>query len=191
MPADGLVLIVPSSATVTGTGSSATINANGSVSFTCNTLTLEGVFSSSYDTYVVSLDVSETGATFAELRYRWRASGSDSTTGYAHQDLNAVGNTLIASRSTVETSAFIGEYGGDTNLQCGTTTYLFDIGRAVATKWRSMNISRENLLVSDNQKYHDISGFHNVATAYTGLVLYNANANRKATGLISVYGFNQ
>jgi hypothetical protein len=50
MSKNGLVLVKPSSVVVTGT---ATITTNGSVDFSCTSLLLNGVFSSTYDNYMM------------------------------------------------------------------------------------------------------------------------------------------
>ena len=64
MSKNGLVLVKPSSVVVTGT---ATITTNGSVDFSCTSLLLNGVFSSTYDNYmmVISGNTSTGSAAFS------------------------------------------------------------------------------------------------------------------------------
>lgn len=59
MSKNGLVLVKPSSVVVTGT---ATITTNGSVDFSCTSLLLNGVFSSTYDNYMMVISGNAAGS---------------------------------------------------------------------------------------------------------------------------------
>jgi hypothetical protein len=95
---NGLVVMTPTSVAKTGTGSTATINSDGSVVFDlCTTLSLNGVFTSSYDNYMIVMRAT-TSLAWPYFNSRLRASGTDNTTAssYTNQYLTANGTTVSA-----------------------------------------------------------------------------------------------
>ena len=79
----GMVLLKPTSISYTGT--SATISANGSVAFSaCSNLGFNGVFSSEYDNYVISMDSSNSGS-ISYFTARLRSAGVDETSSVYHE----------------------------------------------------------------------------------------------------------
>jgi hypothetical protein len=91
-------LMEPTSISYTGT--SASISANGSVSFTsCSSLSLNGVFSAGYDNYRIV--AWHTGSVASTVRMRLRASGADTAgTGYTNQIIEAYSTTVAGRRDT-------------------------------------------------------------------------------------------
>lgn len=185
MPINGLVTMTPTSIASTGTGNSSSINTNGSVTFsTCATLSLNGVFTSSYDNYMLVVrHTHSTSSAGVALQFRLRASGTDNSTAssYVSQLLESNGTTLTALRGTTT----FGYISLTTNVQReGATTYLFGPQLAQATAWRSVAVYG----VSSAGMY-DVGGTHNQATAYDGITIYPPSGS--ITGLVTVYGFNQ
>jgi len=176
----GMVLLTPTSITYTGT--SASIGANGSVEFTaCLSLSLNGVFSADYDNYMVS--IRHLGSTNDALNARLRSSGSDaSATNYVWQILRADGVTVDGARFSTQSEFRIGSIIG--NLRSGLVCNFFGPYLAQPTAFRS--VSAEPDTPSDNARIYDNAGTHSLSTSYDGLSLICGAGN--FTGLVSVYG---
>ena len=108
MATNGIRLITPTSVDVTGAGSSATINAGGSVTFsTAATLSLNGVFSATYDNYIIEMQLRSNGSN-ADVYGRLRLSGSDASgSNYTVQVLNSNSTSVTGVRLTSQTSMII------------------------------------------------------------------------------------
>lgn len=186
---NGLVVMTPTSTAKTGTGSTATINSDGSVTFSsCETLSLNGVFTSSYDNYMISLNVKNTSGTNGFVTYyRLRASGTDNSTAssYVYQGLYAQSTSVGGSRSTQNFGAL--DDGGSGN-RTGSTAYFFGPYLSQPTAWRSVCASG-----FQSGSTEDKAGTHNQSTAYDGLTIYwtFGGSPVKSDGFITVYGFNQ
>jgi len=96
----GLKLLVPTSVAVgSGTG---TASASGTVTFTTvSSVSLNGVFSSTYDNYLILVEVIP--ATGSQLNFKLRASGTDTSTGYNRQVFLGDDTTSSAGRTTNQT----------------------------------------------------------------------------------------
>ena len=183
MPINGLVVMTPTSIASTGTGNSSSINADGSVDFSsCATLSLNGVFTSSYDNYMVVVrHVHDTGD--SNTLYRLRASGTDNSTAssYVSQNLAASSTTVSASRST-QGYGFVGTASND--KRDGVTLYLFGPYLAQPTAVRT--VTANGYL---DAQIGDFASTHNQSTAYDGITLYPSSGS--FSGLLAVFGFNQ
>lgn len=182
MPVNGLVTMTPTSIASTGTGNSSSIGTNGSVTFSsCETLSLNGVFTSSYDNYLIKLLITTAGAT-GSANMRLRVSGTDNSTGnsYVWQQLRVTGTTLSASRTTTTSWNFV----YNDNNPTGVDVFVFGPQLTQATAMRSINAS--DYL---NAQIYDIGGTHNQATSYDGFSILNML--QQPSGKICVYGFNQ
>jgi len=181
MAVNGLELITPTS--IAHSSGSASINAGGSVTFSAVTsLSLNGVFSSTYDNYVIDIrhisSLSDRGVSI-----RWRVSGVDDTgSNYARQRINALSTTVSASRSTGATSAdFIYT---DNSQRSGTTSYVYGPFLSQPTAHRSCNA-----LGLGGASLMDVAATHSLSTSYDGFTLSPTTGN--FTGLIKVYGLAQ
>lgn len=179
MATNGIVLIKPSSVAKTGASSTATINAGGSVTFgLCDTLSLNDVFSSAYDNYII--DIRHTGSNDTYVRMRFRLSGTDNSTAnsYVVQKLEGSSTTVAGSRTTsTETYAAYpsnAQRGGD-------QIFLYGPALAQPTAGRSVNVSGYL-----SATITDFAWTHNQSTAYDGLTIYPGAGT--FTGLIKVYG---
>ena len=183
MSKNGLILLTPTSIAYTGT--SATISANGSVSFSSiGSLSLNGVFSADYDNYTVVIGGKSSG-NYDSVRVRYRASGTDDTgSNYTYQSLTAVGTLVDAYRATTDhiySSLF------------GTTSYggvVFNIYGPYltsATAFRSVTCS-----ITNNARIDDAASTHSQSTSYDGLTISpSTGINRPFTGRIAVYGMRK
>lgn len=188
MPVNGLVTMTPTSVAKTGTGSTATINTNGSVTFsTCATLSLNGVFTSSYDNYMISVRWQPASSASSVLDMRLRASGTDNSSSlYTTQYLAVEATGVFPSRVTATASTTRWYAANTINTQRdGATFYVFGPYLSQATAIRGISVYG---LTSGS--LYDFAGTHNSATAYDGFTIYHDNSST-LTGLISVYGFNQ
>lgn len=177
----GMRLITPTSITSTGAGNSSSIGSNGSVTFTsCATLSLNGVFTSRFDNYVISVRcIAASTGTTALLRLR--ASGTDATGigDYINQNLLANGTLISASRDTG-----LGYWGTGTIASTwadGLTISIYYPYLAQYTAFRSVDVSG---YLGAYPK--DAAGTHAVATSYDGFTIYPLSD--VFTGRISVYG---
>lgn len=175
----GMVLITPTSVVAAGTGSSATIGANGSVEFSaCTSLSLNGVFTSGYDNYMVVLR--GTSSLAAGINVRWRVNGTDNSTAssYTSQNIQATGTTVNAARSSGDSGNFAVM---NATQRCGFTTHIFGPNLAQPTAWRTVTAND-----SSSARIEDYTVTHNQSTSYDGFTLICGNGNM--TGLVSVYG---
>jgi hypothetical protein len=179
---NGLVVMTPSSVAKTGGSSTATINADGSVTFgSCATLSLNGVFTSDYDNYMIGMRFSSSAGT--GIRYRLRLAGVDNSTvnSYVGQTLSAYNTTISSGRYTFDN----GLLGASSNAQKnGVTVYVFGPNLVQPTATRTVAVDSEN-----GARFFDYATTHNQSTSYDGITLYPVSGDM--TGLITVFGFNQ
>lgn len=173
----GGVLMSPTSIAYTGT--SASINTRGSVSFTaCSSLSLNGVFTADYDYYQII--IRQDNSAEAYLNYRLRASGTDNSTAnsYVSQILYGDNTTVGASRVTTDKGYIC--YLGSVQRN-GVTLNVYGPYLAQPTAWRG--IGADDYLSAE---VLDVAGTHNQSTAYDGFTLLPTTG--ALDGLVSVYG---
>ena len=177
----GLKLIVPTSATATGAGSSATVSATGKVTFTTVTaLSVNGCFTSAYDNYLIV--ARGKGPDVPDNRFRLRASGTDATgSNYTQQSLGANSTTVSGGRSTSD-RAVAGSF--DTTDNSGYHYYVYGPNLAQPTAMR--NISAWGYL---GAYILDFAATHSLSTAYDGFTIFPQSSTM--TGALCVYGLAQ
>lgn len=180
---NAMMLIKPSSVDITGAGSSATINDSGSVTFSaCESLSLNGVFSSTYDNYVINYWFTSSGG--ANIGLRLRLSGSDATaSNYVDQLLSADSTSVTGFRGTQDRFRGGDSYG---TQRAGFTNFMYGPALAQPTAYR---LVAANDLTS--AALFDGAGTHSLSTAYDGFTLYNRTAGTTFGGLVKVYGMRQ
>lgn len=176
----GLILVTPSSATAGGTGSSATINPKGSVSFTsCTTLDLDGVFTSTYTNYRIVMSTGFSLGTSILMQYR--AGGSTATGNqYNYQAQEANSTTLAGSRTTAVSSIAVGYAYSNT----GVILDLYGPNLAEQTVSRSISPSPQITFT-----LIDYAGVHTLGVAYDG-IRFTLNTNA-ISGRVCVYGWSK
>jgi len=169
-------LVEPSSINFSGT--SASIVGDGSVTFSAvSSLSLNGVFSSTYDNYMVVYTALGSTANFTQ--FRLRAAGSNSTTGYARQFIFAGATTVSANRVTGGDIWF--DLGLSTTLQGGSTSFWYGPYLAQPTAFRGVSADpRTGATISDYAQTHSVS------SAYDGFEFSLNTGN--STGRVAVYG---
>jgi hypothetical protein len=176
----GMVLMKPSTVDKTGASSSATIQANGSVAFTsCETLSLNGVFTTDYDNYTLSIRANS--STAATVFIRFRANGSDNSTAnsYTYQYLIANDVSVSGARTTLDLG---GLFIPRAVQRSGCSTNIYGPYLAQPTAYRS--VSAGDLSSAVIEEY---AGTHNQSTSYDGFTIF-VSAGVTFSGLVSVYG---
>lgn len=179
---DGYEICVPTSTAVTGTGSSATINTNGSVTFSaCTSLSLNGVFTSTYDNYMIVMRHSR--STSDDYMYgRLRLSGTDNTTAssYTTQQLEAATTIIVSSRTTT-TRWYL--FGSGSSVRDGGVINLYGPYLVQPTAFRALSADG-----SGTARLFSAGGTHNQSTSYDGITFENAGGTNSYSGLVCVYG---
>lgn len=182
MSVNGLVVMTPTSIASTGAGNSSSIGANGKVTFSsCATLSLNGVFTSSYDNYMIS--IRNYTAASADQRWRLRSAGVDASgNNYTYQYLYGNGTSVTAGRATFNvftiTSGFNAGYGG-------AQAFVFGPFLAQPTASRSVPAATSGT----NAIVYDWAETHSLSTSYDGLTFFPDSGTM--TGAVTIYGFNQ
>ena len=175
----GMVLMSPTSINYTGT--SASIGANGSVTFTgCSNISLNGVFNTDYDNYVIVYRNASGDNRVSNLRLR--ASGTDNSTAssYVRQLVQAYQTSTGASRTTDNTfGQMMLSYSAV--AQAGMTINMYGPFLAQPTAMRSVSAESGTFAyIEDN------ACTHNQSTSYDGFSIYTSAST--TSGVISVYG---
>jgi hypothetical protein len=171
-----MVLMNPTSIAYSGT--SATLGANGQVTFSAVTsLSLNGCFTADFDNYVVSLRWQP--STAEGFNVRLRAAGTDNTTAssYVSQRLDASSTTVGANRLT--NNYWFNTYSGSTN-PAGNVLNLYGPFLAQPTAIRGVSVATVS-----SASIEDYAGTHNQSTSYDGMTIYSSAS---LTGAVQVYG---
>jgi hypothetical protein len=162
---------------VAGSGSqTATIVGQGSVEFAnATSLSLNGVFTSAYDNYMIV--VRNTASAGERFEFRLRAGTDASGSNYVRQSLNADSTAISADRATM-TSFNLQLVGTSPN---GWLSYWYGPNLAQPTAFRGVSVSSRS-----SGYIVDQAGTHSLATAYDGFSMIAVSCN--ITGLVSVYG---
>lgn len=175
--APGMVLINPTSIAYSGT--SASVGANGQVTFTAVTsLSLNGVFSADFDNYFVSFrSVLSSGDEV--IAARLRASGTDdSGSNYVRQTLNADGTSVSGGLST---STFAWGCPTSATQRSGAANFIYGPALAQRTTFRLLSAWGYN-----NAYIQDVTTTHSLSTGYDGITFYRSP--QTFTGAVQVYG---
>lgn len=174
---DGLISMTPTSIAYSGT--SASINADGGVDFTAVTsLSLNGVFTSGFDNYLVVILTNP--STTAALRMRLRASGTDDSSNQTQQYVSANSTTIGGARQTV--TSFDINY-GDTGPS-GVSIHLYGPYLAQATAGRKIMAS--NRLGAFIEDY---AFTHSATTQFDGATFLVGSGT--VSGNIVVFGYEE
>lgn len=173
-----MVLMKPTSVVVTS--GSATINRNGSVSFTATpSLSLNGVFTASFNNYMIKIrSFVASGGAFISARFR-ASNTNDTTPNYNYQFLIADSNSVTASTASSQTNGFWGVT--FSNPVSGAVSYVY--GPQLAQQTVVRVVGQESL---NSGTLRDIAWSNTTSTSYDGLTMYHDTI--AMTGSISVYG---
>lgn len=175
----GLVPISPTTVEKAGTGSTATANTLGQVTFSaCTSLSLNGVFSSAYKNYRIIINI-DTATNATDTYLRLRATTDNSATIY-QSFWAAISGTAIQRYGNSSQTAAIIAYSGVSNFYgCA-----IDIHSPFASQKTSggFNCQFDNAI--------NIGGFwHNAATSFDGFTILPSIGS--FGGTIQVFGYNE
>jgi hypothetical protein len=183
--AAGLKLLTPTSVAV-GSGSGS-VTSTGTVTFSsASSVSLNGVFSSTYENYRIVFTTSNFSASDA-LSFRLRASGSDySSANYSISGTRNYSNTatISALNASSQTSIAMGSTNSGAGDRCGITIDIFKPFTNYTNKVMHITVAGQ-----------DTSGFYNrhqVGLADGGTYIFDGFtfiiASGNMTGTVSVYG---
>lgn len=174
----GMVLVKPLSIDYSGT--SASIGTNGQVTFSSiSSLSLNGVFSSTFDNYTIVVRVTGGVGSAANIAVRLRSNGTDdSSNNYVYQDLTASGTSVSAGRTTLNMAYLFDQY---ESQRAGATINVYGPALAQPTAFRS--VTAEDL---SSAYLRDRAATHSVSSFFDGIT-FVPNATGQ-TGALQVYG---
>lgn len=178
----GLIPMVPSSVSVTGT--SASFSANGMISFTAMTaLTVNGIFTPDYSIYHY-LFVSDYATGNADIvRFQMTSSGTpDSGSVYSHQYVNGTGTTKQRARGTSQTNSRFA--GIDDDGASSAWGYIFSPALAEGTA-----VYNQGTVFYANSYYVSNVCHVKTTTAYDGIYIYPAASN--ITGTLQFFALEE
>jgi hypothetical protein len=175
----GMVLIKPTS--IAHSGTSASIGTNGQVTFTAVTsLSLNGVFSATYDNYVVAL--TGTTSSNAFVRCRMFDGSAPVTTGtYTIQHINANDTSVTSGRDGTQSWLDFTNWTSGGSLWSGSMISVYGPFLAQPTAIRFVNLDN-----SSSARIYETAGTHSLSTSYPGLNLFPSAGS--ISGTVSVYG---
>jgi hypothetical protein len=180
---EGLVSMKPSSIAFSGT--SASINSDGGVDFSAvSSLSLNDVFTSDYDNYLLVMRHVGSSAGQDAVTMRLRAAGSDATAAdYTGQSLFSSSTTVAAGRGTSLTGFFITNT--DNTQRNGVQVHVYGPALAQPTATRSVTVESTSEAI-----LNDYANTHSLSTSYDGFTLLVASPDTM-TGNIHVFGYEE
>ncbi len=177
LPLAGLVPIVPTSVTVGG--GTATVGANGQVTFTSATtsLSLNGVFSSAYNNYRIVYR--STYATDGALQARLRISGTDTSTNYTRTWFFS--NTTSLTVQNQSDTSFLFSISG-----CTSRFTSFDVLAPFLTNQTGVLGTTQERNNAGTLGIATYAHSQTASTSFDGITFLNDTAQ---TGTVSVYGY--
>ena len=180
---DGLVSMKPSS--IAHSGTSASINADGGVDFSAvDSLTLNGVFTSDYDNYLIVWGPCVASGQNPNMMMQLRAAGTNATgSNYTYQNLYASSTTVAGARTSSQSKGIIGEISA--TQRSGDMVHIYGPALAQPTAWRTVNASG-----FASAYITDFAGTHSLSTAYDGFEI-TLNQVQTISGSIHVFGYEE
>lgn len=177
MPGNGLILLTPTS--VSASGGSASIGANGSVSFAgTSALTINGVFNSTYSNYRVILSISSNSTPTLNIRMASGGTGNADASSYKTQKLN-----IYQGQAPARSSSSIAEV---TTLGTSPSIVILDFFYPGVDSTPT-SIRCYNAMGYSNASAFDASVTHSVTNAFDGF-LWTTLSAFTCTGRLAVYG---
>ena len=179
---DGLISMKPSSIAFSGT--SATINSDGGVDFSAVTsLSLNGVFTSAYDNYLIVFGPSVLTSGDQAQYIRLRSAGTDASgSNYAFQFVQASSTVITGSRSTSQTEGRINN--ASATARSGDHLHVYGPALAQPTAIRTVGVNGVSSAV-----LFDFAITHSLSTSYDGFTIYTAASS--ITGTVHVFGYEE
>jgi len=179
----GPVRLLPT--TINNSGGSASVNANGLVTFSAaNSIALNGVFSSSFSVYEIVIDL--TGAsTDSDVIFQFRNAGTSVST-----------STYAWGRGVLSNSAL--SFVGGAGLNAATSMNIFTAFSGFPGQWAKLTISNAGQSLSkriagDSGGLSRVlfTGFNSTASSFDGFIIYPATGGVNFSGKIQVNGIGR
>lgn len=179
----GLAIITPTSIANSGGSASAS---GGQITFTgVSSISLNGVFTSTYDNYRVTLRISATSTSDAFMRNRLRVGGVDNSTANSYYQ-----TSLYSGGSSASGNSGTGDnlLAGITNSTYATSaSWIYDFVSPALASQTMINAHTFYTLTSGARYLELVDGYHNATSAFDGFTMYPSTGT--ITGNIRVYGY--
>ena len=144
-----------------------------------SSVSIDNVFSSTYDNYLISTQYDTSGS--VTLRVRFRASGTDNSTAssYVTQSLQAAGSSVSAGQTSQDYGNMAFGFGTQHN---GSHVSVYGPFLAQPTALRSVSAMDYTGAIIE-----DTALTHNQSVSYDGLTVYLPSGT--FTGSLSIYGY--
>jgi len=181
--AGGLVKIVATGVINASNSSTGTITFN-----SASAVSINGCFSATYESYLITVNLTNNSANDGDMLLRWRNAGTDSTASYysSYTGINTLATPGLINKTQDPsiTGHAIGKYDNATvNSQYitidVTNVFLSNFTTSVFTGFGSTDVS--------NLFSYNGGGSHRVSQSYDGFTLAAENGN--FTGTIKIYGY--
>jgi len=141
------------------------------------TQSINDVFSTTYDNYFITMNITSVSSTI--MRFRWRVSGADnSTSNYNYQTLSANSTTLTGARAL---STDINNIGVNNNNDHGINIVVLTPFATDKTYFSARNTGGVDSNLSD--------GKFSATTSFTGFTIIPGAGN--ISGTVQVFGYNK
>lgn len=178
----GLAKIVPSSVAVgSGTGSADSL---GNVTFSgVSSVSLNGVFSSTYDNYRINFQPTVASATDADLLIYGRANGVNTTTNTVSERIFQWSTTITGSETTT------GRFGAISTTYPTWSQYSIEMKAPFLSQRTIWNSSGAYVSNGGVPYQMLLMGYIDLATSFDGITFYPASGT--ITGTVRIYGYTQ
>jgi len=179
----GLVAIAPTTVGKTGASSTATASANGQVTFAlCETLTLNGVFTSAYSNYRILWAGFASGNPSLQARLSVGGTASSAST-YQRQQLIATSTTVSALRDSNQTFWIVAN---NINTTEGDNLSMDIFNPQVVKNTSFTSLSHST---TSGAYWQSVAGYFSATTSFDGIQLFPTSGTM--SGIVTVYGYNQ
>jgi hypothetical protein len=150
---------------------------------TSTAVNIDNIFSSTYDNYLILLNINSSAAGTNALQLRFRTSGTSNTTGN-------YSNTWTYNQHGTTTTGYLGSTAGSTlmyphDITAGQTSSVFDVFNPF-TAFKTMLTWKAN-----QSNYYGVSGAgqFDTTTSFDGISFFPSAGN--ITGTVSIYGYKK
>lgn len=180
----GLTPIKPTSVAITGSGSSATATAVGSIGFSqCTAITLNGVFSTEYNSYRVNLDLIDSADSFIVMQY---TIGGTPNTGanyfWGGVSRDSLNTTITALAGSAQTFIILGDAGYESRFH-----HRMEIHNPKAAAMTKLTTAGTGGLPNSYKSYQFGSIFP-FGDQFDGFKIWTSAGSMYGT--VSIYGYN-
>jgi hypothetical protein len=176
----GLSLITPTSIAVTG--GSGSISTNGAVSFTsASAISLNGVFSSTYDNYRINFQPTTASGTDVDLLIYGRINGVNTTSSYVSERIIQYSSTITGLEGT------LGRFGAISTTYPTWSQYNIEMKAPFLSQRTIWNSSGAYVTNAGVPYQVLIMGYQDSSSSFDGITFYPGSGT--ITGTVRVYGY--